>query len=347
MTKIPMSEIINKTISRAMHDSNKVICFGLGVTDPKGVFGTTLNLKKNYGTARVFDVPASENALTGFAIGASLNSSIPILTHQRLDFALLSLDQIINGAAKWLYMFGGELNVPITIRMIIGRGWGQGPTHSQNLQSVFSHIPGLKVVSASTPDNVANLLYSSIFDPNPVIFLEHRWLHNSMGTFPKKLKTNELGKCKVLKKGNHITLISLSYMTLECIEAAKILKKFKINAEVIDLSTISPLDEKTIINSIKKTRRALVADTSNNFCGISSMVASIINQNIDNLKNKVEIVSLPFCPEPTSYQLVKYYYNDRYTIINKVLKMFKINKKIKIDKSNKPDVPGKWFKGPF
>ena len=347
MTKIPMYKIINKTISRAMHKSNKVICFGLGVTDPKGVFGTTLSLEKKYGSARVFDVPASENALTGFAIGASLNSSVPILTHQRLDFALLSLDQIINGAAKWLYMFGGELNVPITIRMIIGRGWGQGPTHSQNLQSVFSHIPGLKVVSASTPDNVANLLYSSIFDPNPVIFLEHRWLHNSMGTFPKKLKTNQLGKCKILKKGKDITLISLSYMTLECIEAAKLLKKFKIDAEIVDLSTISPLDERTIINSLKKTRRALVADTSNNFCGISSTIASIINQNINNLKNKVEIVSLPFCPEPTSHQLIKYFYNDRYTIVNKVLKMFKINKKIKRDKFIKRDIPGEWFKGPF
>jgi len=211
MIKLTVSEIINKTISHAMRESDKVICFGLGVTDPKGVFGTTLDLEKKYGSGRVFDVPASENALTGFAIGASLNSCIPILTHQRLDFALLSLDQIINTAAKWLYMFGGQFNVPITIRMIIGRGWGQGPTHSQNLQSIFSHIPGLKVVSASSPDNVANLLYSSIFDPNPVIFLEHRWLHNSLGNFPKKLKKDDLGKCRVLKKGKDITIISLSY----------------------------------------------------------------------------------------------------------------------------------------
>ena len=235
MTKIPMSEIINKTISHAMRDSEKVICFGLGVTDPKGVFGTTLNLEKKYGSNRVFDVPASENALTGFAIGASLNSFIPILTHQRLDFALLSLDQIINSAAKWLYMFGGQLNVPITIRMIIGRGWGQGPTHSQNLQSVFSHIPGLKVVSASTPDSVANLLYSSIFDPNPVIFLEHRWLHNSFGKFPEKLNKNELGKCQILKKGRDVTLIGLSYMTLECIEASKILKNLKLMLKLLIL----------------------------------------------------------------------------------------------------------------
>lgn len=347
MTQIPMSEIINKTISRAMHDSEKVICFGLGVTDPKGVFGTTLDLEKKFGSKRVFDVPASENALTGFAIGASLNSSIPILTHQRLDFALLSLDQIINSAAKWLYMFGGQFNVPITVRMIIGRGWGQGPTHSQNLHSVFSHIPGLKVVSTSTPDDVANLLYSSIFDPNPVIFLEHRWLHNSFGKFPAKLKKNQLGKCKVLKKGKDITLIGLSYMTLECIEAAKILSNFKINAEIVDLKTISPLDEVTIINSLKKTRRALVTDTSNSFCGISSTVSSLIYQNINNLKNKVEIMSLPFCPEPTSHQLVKHFYNNRYNIVNKVLKMFKINKKIEENKLIKPDVPGSWFKGPF
>lgn len=347
MTKIPVFEIINKTISQAMEQSDKVICFGLGVTDPKGVFGTTLNLENKFGPKRVFDVPASENALTGFAIGASLNSSIPILTHQRLDFALLSLDQIINSAAKWLYMFGGQFCIPITIRMIIGRGWGQGPTHSQNLQSIFSHIPGLKVVSASTPDDVGNLLFSSIFDPNPVIFLEHRWLHHSYGKMPKELKKNDLGKCKIIKKGKNITLISLSYMVLECIEAAKMLAQFKIDAEIIDLKTISPLDQKTIISSLRRTKRALVADTSNKFCGISSTVASIIYENVKNLKNKVEIVSLPFCPEPTSHQLVKHFYNDRYTIVNKVLKMFKINKKINRDKKIKPDVPGEWFKGPF
>lgn len=347
MKKIPMYEIINKTIDRAMESSKKVICFGLGVTDPKGVFGTTLNLERKYGSHRVFDVPASENALTGFAIGASLNSSIPILTHQRLDFALLSLDQIINGAAKWLYMFGGNFNVPITIRMIIGRGWGQGPTHSQNLQSVFSHIPGLKVVSASTPDDAGHLLYSSIFDPNPVIFLEHRWLHNSTGKLPKKLKKNELEKCKILKKGKHVTLIGLSYMTLECIEAAKMLSKFGINAEVLDLRTVSPLDKISIIDSVRKTKNALVTDTSNSFCGISSTISSIIYQNIKNLNNKVEIVSLPFCPEPTSYKLIENFYNDRYTIVNRVLKMFQINKSVTRDRSIKPDVPGDWFKGPF
>ena len=345
--KIPFSLIVNKTIASSMKVSKNVICFGLGVTDPKGVFGTTLGLEKKFGKDRVFDVPASENALTGFAIGASLNNQIPILTHQRLDFALLSLDQIINGAAKWLYMFGGESNVPITIRMIMGRGWGQGPTHSQNLHSVFSHIPGLKVVSASLPTDSANLLYSSIFDPNPVIFLEHRWLHNSLGNVPKIFKKDQLGKCKIIKKGKDITLVSFSYMVLECIEAAKILEKYNISCEVIDVRTISPIDFKTLEKSVLKTKRSLITDTSNSFCGISSTISNFFYSKIDNLLNKIEILSMPFCPEPTSYKLLDGFYNDRYDISNRVLQMFKKNIKVINKNKIKPDIPGDWFKGPF
>lgn len=345
--KLPMSRLINLTLDRAMKDSKKVICFGLGVTDLKGVFGTTINLEKKFGAQRVFDVPASENALTGFAIGCSLNNKIPILVHQRLDFALLSIDQIFNGAAKWFYMFGGKCNVPITIRMIIGRGWGQGPTHSQNLHSIFAHIPGLKVVTTSLPEDSANLLYSSIFDPNPVIFLEHRWLHNSIGNMPKELKKDQLGKCKILKKGKDITLIGISYMTLECLEASKILKEFNIDCEVLDIRTISPLDFKTILLSVIKTKRVLITDTSNNFCGLSSTISNYIYQNIKNLKSKNEIISTPFCPEPTTQSLVKYFYSDRYTIVNKVFKILNVNKKVNTPKNIKYDVPGDWFKGPF
>ena len=184
--EIRFIDALSQGLFQGMERFENSIIMGQDIAEYGGVFKMTEGFLEKFGKDRVFDVPASENALTGFAIGSSLNAKIPILTHQRLDFALLSVDQLINGAAKWLYMFGGQFNVPITIRMIIGRGWGQGPTHSQNLQSVFSHIPGLKVVSASTPDNVASLLYSSIFDPNPVIFLEHRWLHNSLGNIPNK-----------------------------------------------------------------------------------------------------------------------------------------------------------------
>ena len=162
---------INKALFFSMEKDKKMICFGLGTTDPKGVFGTTLGLEKKFGPKRVFDMPTSENAMTGVSIGAALNGVRSVVTHQRLDFFLLAMDQLINGASKYYYMYGSQLSVPITIRLIIGRGWGQGPTHSQNLQSWFSHIPGLKVVMLSSPEDAQNLLATSIFDPNPEYFL--------------------------------------------------------------------------------------------------------------------------------------------------------------------------------
>lgn len=344
---LPFSEILNLTTKKAMSIDKSIIYFGLGVTDPKGIFGTTLGLEKKFGKKRVFDVPASENALTGFALGSSLNGLKPILVHQRADFALLSLDQIINGAAKWMYMFGGTQNVPITIRMIIGRGWGQGPTHSQSLHSIFAHIPGLKVVVPSLASDVSHLFYSSILDPNPVIFLEHRWLHNSLGRMPKNLKRNELEKCKIVKKGEDITIVSLSYMLVECLEAAKILDKEGISVEVIDVRTVNPLDINTIIESTKKTKRVLIVDISNQVCGFSpSLFKEILNKNKE-LKILPEIISMPFAPEPTSYGLTKYFYNDRYDVVNKILDMLKVKKKINRVKLGHHDVPGEWFKGPF
>ena len=181
--KMTFADAINDGIRLAMAKDKKVLCYGLGVTDPKNVLHT-FNLESEFGSDRVFDIPCSENAMTGIAVGAALRGYRSVLTHQRLDFALLSMDQIVNSAAKWHFMFGSKNSVPITIRMILGRGWGQGPTHSQNLQSWFAHIPGLKVVSPSNAYDAKGLLLSTIFDPNPVIFLEHRWLHNSLSEVP-------------------------------------------------------------------------------------------------------------------------------------------------------------------
>ena len=169
---------INRALVYSMEKDKNMLCFGLGTTDPKGVFGTTLGLEKKFGKKRVFDMPTSENAMTGVSIGASLNGIRSVVTHQRLDFFLLAMDQLVNSAAKWYFMFGGKVSIPITIRLIIGKGWGQGPTHSQSLQSWFSHIPGLKVVMPTFPSDAYNLLKKAIRDPNPVIFIEHRWLHN-------------------------------------------------------------------------------------------------------------------------------------------------------------------------
>ena len=239
---------VNAALHQAMEIDSSVICYGLGVTDPKAVFGTTANLEKRFGPRRVFDMPTSENAMTGVAIGAALNGIKTVMTHQRIDFFLLAMDQLVNGAAKWHYMFGGQNSIPITIRLIIGRGWGQGPTHSQNLQAWFAHIPGLKVVMPTTPEDAKGLLLASIFDPNPVIFLEHRWLHNAVGEVPAGDYRVPLGQARTARSGADITIVAMSYMTVEALHAADYLARQGICCEVIDLRTIKPLDWQTVFD---------------------------------------------------------------------------------------------------
>lgn len=220
--RMTFSEAINQGLKISMKKDKRMIFYGLGSTDPKSIFGTSKNLKKLYGSERVFDVPCSENALTGVAIGASLAGVRSVVTHQRLDFFLLAMDQLVNSAAKWHYMFGGQISVPITIRLIVGRGWGQGPTHSQNLHAWFAHIPGLKVVIPTYPEDAKNLLIKSIFDPNPVIFIEHRWLHSQVGQVTNKFDWKSVEKCKLIKKGRNLTVVGMSYLTIEASRAQKL-----------------------------------------------------------------------------------------------------------------------------
>ena len=210
MTVMTFAEAINQALTVAMTQDPNVVCYGLGVDDPKGVFGTTLGLQEKFGPERVFDIPTSENAMTGIGIGAALYGLRPVMVHQRLDFALLSMDQLVNNAAKWRFMFGGHRGVPLTVRMVLGRGWGQGPTHSQNLQAWFAHVPGLKVVMPSTADDAKGLLLSSIFDDNPVVFLEHRWLHNVEGVVPEGDHRGPIGKARRLPEGGDLTIGSMS-----------------------------------------------------------------------------------------------------------------------------------------
>ena len=169
-----------------MKNDKDVVLLGLGVDDPKGVFGTTLNLHQKFPN-RVFDMPTSENSMAGFALGLSISKMKPIIVHQRVEFSLLSIEQIFNQISKWYFMTAGKVNVPMVIRLIIGKGWGQGPQHSQSLETIFSHIPGLKIVVPSNAYEAKGLLLQSIRDPNPVIFFEHRWLHNTFQKYQKKI----------------------------------------------------------------------------------------------------------------------------------------------------------------
>ncbi len=342
------SEAIREAIDVCMEKDSSVYIIGEGVPDPKGIFGTTLNLINKYGEDRVLDMPVSENGMTGIVIGSALTGMRPIITHQRMDFALLSLDQIINNAAKWKYMFGGKSNVPMVIRLIIGRGWGQGPQHSQSLQALFSHIPGLKVIMPTSPYDAKGLLISSIEDNNPVIFIEHRWLYDISDNVPKKLYRVQIGKAKVIREGTDLTVVCTSYMTIESLRAAEILSKDNINIEVIDVRTLKPLDEETILTSIKKTGRLIVADTGWKFCGFSSEIVSLVTEKLfDNLKCAPMRIALPDLPTPSTPALSNYYYPTSNDIIDSVRRMLSLPIKFHTLSTIPLDISNNNFKGPF
>lgn len=342
---------IKESIEVSMRANDDLICCGLGVTDPKGIFETTKDIHKEFGLKRVFDMPTSENAMTGIAIGAAIMGNKVLMTHQRLDFFLLAIDQLVNGAAKMHYMYGGELKCPITIRLIIGRGWGQGPTHSQSLQAWFAHIPGLKVVMPTFPSDAKNLLQEAIEDPNPVIFLEHRWLHNTRDIlkFNGKIK---IGESRTCKKGGDITIVSSGVLTLETLKAAKYLEeKHNISAEIIDLITIKPLDYKTIIESTRKTKRICVVDSGFTTCSIATEIISYVSEReFERMKSAPIRIAMPDAPEPTSYGLTKGFYVRAGVICEKVMELMGLANDCVRDDLPEPrphDIPGDWYKGPF
>jgi pyruvate dehydrogenase E1 component beta subunit len=351
MTQKTFATAINDALHLAMEIDSSVICYGLGVTDPKAVFGTTAYLEERFGSDRVFDMPTSENAMTGVAIGAALNGIKSVMTHQRLDFFLLALDQLVNGAAKWHYMFGGQNAIPITIRLIIGRGWGQGPTHSQNLQAWFAHIPGLKVVMPTTPEDAKGLLLASIFDPNPVVFLEHRWLHNTVGEVPDGDVRTTLGLAKKVRSGTDITIVSMSYMTIEAIHAADYLAMQGISCEIVDLRTIKPLDWKLVFDSVIKTGRLLALDSGFTTGSVAGeIVARVSMERFYDLKAPPARLAMPDVPEPTSEALTKGFYIRAADIASKVMQMMGRDAgdvKTALPEPMPHDVPGDWFKGPF
>jgi acetoin:2,6-dichlorophenolindophenol oxidoreductase subunit beta len=349
--KTTFAKAINDGISVAMEKDPNVICYGLGIDDPLGVFGTTLGLQEQFGKQRVFDMPTSENAMTGVAIGAALNGIRSVMTHQRLDFFLLAMDQLVNNAAKWHYMFGGHNSVPITIRLILGRGWGQGPTHSQNLQAWFAQIPGLKVVMPTTPEDAKGLLLASIFDPNPVIFLEHRWLHNTVGEVPDGDFRIPIGNARKVRSGDDITIISMSYMTVEALHASDYLETQGISCEIIDLRTIKPLDWKSVFDSVSKTGRLLALDSGFTTGSIAGeIVARVAIEKFSELKSPPARLAMPDVPEATSPALTKGFYVRAADIAAKGLELMGKNADSARTALPEPvphDVPGEWFKGPF
>jgi pyruvate dehydrogenase E1 component beta subunit len=346
---ITFTQALAEAMRQSMAKDPDIFVMGLGVTDPKGVFGTTKGLEEAF-KGRAFDMPVSENAMTGVAVGAAISGMRPVMTHQRADFMLMGMDQIVNTAAKWHYMFGGQMSVPLTIRAFIGRGWGQGPQHSQNFQALFAQVPGLKVVAPTTPYEAKGLLAASIKDDNPVIFIEHRWLSNQLGDVPRRYYTLPLGKAKVMRRGKDLTVVALMDMALEAMLVADRLKEEGISVEVIDLCTVKPWDKGAVMRSVAKTGRLVILDSSWLEFGITAEIAATVaDKGLKYLKAPIKRLGLPSTPTPTSPGLAKYFYPSEGDICRAIGEV--LGKKLEPGKlglkSVVRDVPDETFRGPF
>lgn len=329
----------------------EVFLMGLGAPDPKGIFGSTLGLQQKYGPQRVFDIPLSENAITGIALGAAISGMRPILTHQRVDFAIIAMEQLVNQAAKWHYMFGGTMRAPLVVRMVIGRGWGQGPQHSQSLQAWFAHIPGLKVVMPTTSHDAKGLLIAAVEDDNPVVILEYRWLYGIRDEVPEGHYQTPIGQARILRRGTDIALVGISYMVLEALRAAERLAQEGVSAEVIDLRTIRPWDKETVLDSVRKTGRLVVADTGWSAFGVAAeVIATVVEEEFSSLKAAPERVALPDCPSPTSPPLAAQFYpraGHIHLAAKRSLGLEPITDLLAVTPEQHLDVPDASFKGPF
>ena len=258
---ISFGEAIREGLLQASEIDSSVLHFAEGVEDPSAVFGTLKDIGKVIGQNRMIEMPVSENALTGVAIGAALSGKRPVISFHRVEFAMLALEQIANNAAKFHYVSNGKHNVPLVMRLIIGRGWGQGPEHSQSLETVFAYFPGLKVVMPARPMDAKGMIIAAVEDKNPVLFIEHRWSHYALGDVPQNYFSTGITGPERIKTGDAITVVATSYMTLEALRVADALERVGINIELFDLRVLRPLSLETIVKSVKKTGKLLTIDT--------------------------------------------------------------------------------------
>ena len=309
-------DAIREAQIQEMESDPKVFVYGIDVDDHKGIYGTTTGLAERFGASRCFATPLAEDSLLGFGIGAAINGFRPINVHIRADFMLLAMNQLVNMASSFYYGSGGVLNVPLVVRVIIGRGWGQGFQHAKTMHSIFAHIPGLKVVMPTTSYDAKGLLISAIRDNNPVIFMEHRWLYYQEGEVPESSYVEPLGKAKILREGSDVTIVAVSWMNVEAREAARVLAKRNISVEIVDPRTIAPLDIDTIAASVSKTGHCIVADYDWMPYGFGAEVAALVSEKcFGQLKSPVERLGFAHTPCPTTRPLENVFYPTAIDII--------------------------------
>lgn len=351
MRQLSFSGAVLEATQQCMRDDPSVIVLGLGVPDPKGVFGTTIGLQEEFGHQRVFDWPIAEAGMAGIALGASLDGYKVIIAHQRVEFALLSIDQIVNQAAKWHYMFDGKATCSMIFRLVIGRGWGTGPQHTQSLESWFGHIPGLKVVLPSTPHDAKGQLISAIRDGGVVVYIEHRWLHDSYGDVPKGLYTTPLTGAYVFQEGTDISLVTYSYGIVEALRSSRLLmEKFNISVEILVLRGVRPLDVSEIIKSVEKTRRLMVLENGWVTYGVGAEIITqvICSVECELLCNPLRI-GMKEVPVPSTRALANLVYPNAQEIIAAIVHAVSgvvIDMQL-LDLPEPSDIPDAKFMGPF
>lgn len=325
--RITYAEAIQEGLSQALALDDRVFVMGQGVDDPSGMFGTTRGLHETFGRERVFDTPLSETALTGVAVGAALGDMRPVYFHNRPDFLLLAMDQLVNHAAKWYYMFGGAANVPLVLWTCIGRGWGSAAQHSQALQGLFFHVPGLKLIMPCTCFDAKGLMLAAIKDNNPVLIIDHRFNFKQKGVVPEEMYTIPIGKGMVRKWGKDITVVAVSHLVADSFYAAQELAEQGIDVELIDPRTLRPLDEALILESVSKTGRLVIADTGWKTGGVTAEISAVVAEKAFSfLKAPIERVASPDVPTPAGYTLEEAFYIGKKDIKKTILKTMNYNR---------------------
>jgi acetoin:2,6-dichlorophenolindophenol oxidoreductase subunit beta len=297
MPEMTYREAVRDALAAAMRDDESVFIMGEDIAEMGGSMGVTQGLLDEFGPERVRNTPISEMAIVGAGIGAAIAGMRPIVEIMYEDFLTLSLEQIVNQAAKHRYMSGGQLTVPLTIRTQGGAGWSPGAQHAQQLEAWLVHVPGLKVIYTSTPEDVRGLLWSAIHDPNPVVFFEHRLLYPVKGEVPVELEPIPIGKARVIREGTDVSVIAMGPLVHRSLEAAVLAEADGISVEVIDPRTLQPLDEAALVASVKKTNRAVVAHEAVTRMGFGAEVAAVLQyQAFDWLDAPIERVGAKFAP---------------------------------------------------
>src|SRR6266508_926006 len=295
MAEMTYREAVRDALSRAMRDDRDVFIMGEDIAEMGGSMGVTHGMLAEFGPERVRNTPISEMAIVGAGIGAAMQGMRPVVEIMYEDFLTLSCEQLVNQAAKHRYMSGGQLKVPLTIRTQGGAGWSPGAQHAQQVEAWFVHVPGLKVVFPATPTDVRGLLWSSIYDDNPVLFFEHRTLYGIKEEVPDELEPIPLGQARVHREGDDVTVVATGRLVHESLAAAQDAEQEGISVEVVDPRTLQPLDEEALIASVKKTNRCVVAHEAVTRMGWGAEVAALVQEKaFDYLDAPVERVGAKF-----------------------------------------------------